>query len=43
VKKYCTPMVEFSEIKSLDILTISAEDENAEFDNWEEAPDDWFN
>ena len=42
MKKYCKPMVEFSVIRSLDVLTISAEDNDAENDNWEEAPDDWF-
>ncbi len=43
MRKYDTPIVDFSEIRALDVLTLSATDNDAGDDNIETAPDDWFN
>lgn len=43
MKKYSTPSAEVIELKSADIITLSAPDELAEHDDTVVAPDSWFN
>lgn len=43
MKKYNTPFAELIEIKAADVITVSAEDNLAEYDDKATAPDSWFN
>jgi len=43
MKKYSTPSAEVIELKSADIITLSAPDELAKDDDTAVAPDSWFN
>ena len=43
MKKYSTPFAELIEIKAADVITVSAEDNLAEYDDKATAPDSWFN
>ena len=43
MKKYSIPSVEVIELMSADIVTLSAPDELAEYDDTVVAPDSWFN
>ena len=43
VKSYVTPKVELLELKIADIITLSAPDELAGYDDTVTAPDSWFN
>ena len=43
MKKYNTPFAELIEIKAADVITLSAEDPDAEYDDAKDAPSSWFN
>ena len=43
MKKYYSPEAKILELKLADIITISAYDEEAEYDDTAKAPATWFN
>lgn len=43
MKKYTTPFAELVEISTADVITLSAPDELAGYDDKETAPEGWFN
>ena len=42
MKKYNTPIADIVEINVVDIITLSAPDENAKYDDTAKAPNNWF-
>ena len=42
MKKYIAPLAEAVESKSADVITLSAPDDLADYDETVTAPDDWF-
>lgn len=43
MKNYNTPWAEIVELKTADVITLSAEDDLAQYDDVEQAPSGWFN
>ena len=42
MKNYNTPFAEIVELKIADVITLSAEDELAQYDDTANAPSSWF-